>query len=271
LGDYHGFLMINYQKYGGKVKRERKVDYDFGSPEYWKNVSSIYNQTSKALVIPHKIIDNNIAYVGIPLMLPNGGGPEEVKECTIKLRNGICELKKKIPKYWIIDLRFNLGGNMYPMMMGLAELLPKEIQLGGDTYDGEIWRSKWTLKDGIFDYNGAYTDIPPMNYHDSKTPKIAVLMGRYTSSSGETVACAFKGQEQTKLFGEVTSGSTTANWWMPIGDKVVFNPAVSYFADRNFKVYKDGIIPDVNIVEDFDYLNPFKGKVIAEAIQWLKH
>ena len=41
LGDYHGFLFLNEQRYSGDVPRVRNVDYDYQSQNYVDNVLSL--------------------------------------------------------------------------------------------------------------------------------------------------------------------------------------------------------------------------------------
>jgi C-terminal processing protease CtpA/Prc len=160
---------------------------------------------------------------------------------------------------------------MYPMLMGLAEILPLKINMGGDSKDGKLINQEWKMENGVFYYgDGSYPNIPKLKCHllEDKS-KIAVLIGRYTASSGEVVACALKSQENIQLFGEQTSGATTANQWTPIGKEVVFNPAISYYASKDKTIHKDGVIPDIEISENFNFENPISGRVFKKAVQWL--
>ena len=271
LGDFHGSLFLNGQHYRGNVKVTRDVSYDYQSKDYISKMSSIFQKTLNQDTIKGFITTEKIAYLEIPMMMPYGGDGNDVIANTLKIRNKICELKSKNPIGWILDLRGNLGGNMYPMLMGLAEILPLKINMGGDSKDGKSINQKWKMENGIFYYGeNSYPNIPKLNcqFLEQKN-KIAVLIGRYTASSGEVVACALKTQEKIQLFGEQTSGATTANQWTPIGKEVVFNPAISYYVSKNKMIHKDGVIPDIEISEDFSFDNPISGKVFKKAVQWL--
>lgn len=271
LGDYHGFLFLNGQRYSGNIERIRNVSYDYQGKEYINKMSLIYQKTLSQDQINGFILTNQIAYIEIPMILPNGGNSEDIIEYTNKIRSKICELKTKKPIAWIIDLRGNLGGNMYPMLMGLAEILPLKVNMGGDSKDGNSINQKWLLKDGVFYYGeDYYPNIPALKCHiKNNENKIAVLIGRYTASSGEVVASALKGQDNIKLFGEQTSGATTSNRWIPIGKDVVFNPAISYYVSKNKTIHKDGVFPDIEIIEDYDFKNPTLGKVYKESVKWI--
>ncbi len=271
LGDFHGTLFLNGQHFKGNVPRTRNVSYDYQGQDYINQTSSIFQNTLNQDSIKGFLTEHRIAYIEIPMMMPYGGSEDEVIKNAKKIREKICELKTQKPIGWIVDLRGNLGGNMHPMLMGLAELLPLNMDMGGNSYDGKSIGLEWKLKNGVF-YDG--------EYYNSKTPKlicnlknskekIGVLVGRYTQSSGEVVASTLKGQNNIKLFGEQTAGATTANIWTPIGNKVVFNPAVSYYVSKDKTIHKDGITPDILIDENFDYKKPISGKVFEEAERWL--
>jgi carboxyl-terminal processing protease len=70
------------------------------------------------------------------------------------------------PRGWIVDLRANIGGGMWPMLAVAAPLLPEGI-LG-------------------------HSLLP-----DNRTP-IAVLTSRHTASAGEAVALAFRAQPRAR-------------------------------------------------------------------------
>ena len=111
-----------------------------------------------------------------------------------------------------------------------------------------------------------------MNCHcdvNKSNKKVAVLIGRYTLSSGELVASGLKGQENILLFGEQTGGWSSTNGFFQITSNVTINPAVSYYMSEDKTAHMDGVIPDVIIQEKFDYKAPLVGKVMEEAIDWI--
>jgi len=62
----------------------------------------------------------------------------------------------------------------------------------------------------------------------STDEKVAVLLSRYTVSSGEVVAVSFKGRENTKFFGEATGGYTTVNGYDLIDEELVLIISQAY-------------------------------------------
>jgi carboxyl-terminal processing protease len=270
LGDFHGFIMVNNEQYRGTIKRKRNVSYDYESPEYGKTISAIFQKTSKEFNMHPTMLADSIAYFQIPVINNITGVKSETIEYTQKIRNEICKLEKDNPKGYIIDLRGNLGGNFWPMFSGLGELFPN-MELGGDTKDGKSFHGKWSLKDGNFRINKySVPNMPALKCQVRiGNRKVAVLIGRYTASSGEAVASGLKGHKNIRLFGEQSAGASTTNGWQPIAEKVFFNPAVAYYMSVDRTLHKDGITPDVLIMEEYNPDHPTVGETIRRAIQWI--
>lgn len=270
LGDFHGFAVINGIQYRGTINRKRNVSYNYKHADYFKKMSNIYQETLAKTEIFSTTLSDSVAYIRIPTLINNYGNDSLTIEYTKKIRRKICELETNQPKGYIIDLRTNLGGTMWPIFSGLGELFPN-IKLGGDTKDGKTFYSKWSLIKGslhLDDYSIPYMPVLNCNIQIGNR-KVAVLIGRYTSSSGEAVASGLKNLKNSKLFGETTAGASTTNSWFAITENVSVNPAIAYYMSLDYTVHKDGIIPDVKITEDLDLKNLTQGKVIDEAIKWI--
>lgn len=140
-------------------------------------------------------------------------------------------------KYWIIDLRNNRGGNVWPMINGLHPII-------GDGVIGYSWiRNQWIphqVQRGIIRYSqtttATYQTILPYE-------KIAVLVGPSTASSGEMAAIFMLGKENVYSFGEVTRGFTSSNTTIPLKDGTIFFLARGLMADLNKNIYASGIHP----------------------------
>jgi C-terminal processing protease CtpA/Prc len=77
--------------------------------------------------------------------------------------------------------------------------------------------------------------------------KIAVIIGKYTISSGEATAIAFRGKKNVTFFGQPTTGATTGNQTFFFDRNSMLFLAVSYYADRTKVVYGKPILPDYEI------------------------
>ena len=158
---------------------------------------------------------------------------------------------------WIVDLRGDKGGNMWPMLAGLKPLLGSG-NLGsfqGPTDHAPPWRAGFEMDPAILagsELNSAY---------------VAVLTGPGTASSGEAVAVAFRGRPNTRSFGAATYGLSSANnlFDLPDGGRIVLTTAIDL--DRNGHAYGGKLEPDQPVdstVTDKD------DRVIAAATAWLQ-
>jgi carboxyl-terminal processing protease len=142
------------------------------------------------------------------------------------------------------------------------------------------------LGDGVCGYFVSNTEKVPISYKDgaamhgryvrcrsnknyrtkSEGTRIAVLMGKSTSSAGEIVALAFKGKEHVSFYGAPTAGLTTANSTYMLSDKSMLVLTVCLEADRTGLVCEGRLVPD-EYVDNDDTAK--RDKVIARARMWL--
>ncbi|BFO67788.1 S41 family peptidase [Chryseobacterium sp. KCF3-3] len=186
-----------------------------------------------------RLIDQHIGYISVPGF---GSLNTEVgNDFALQIHNMIKKLdSENTIKGWIVDLRGNTGGNMYPMISGLGSLIG-EGTLGYFVYKDK--KSPWVYK------NRKFGDNKITEPYDLKSgqSKIAVLIGPSTASSGEATTIAFIGKSNVKLFGKPSAGYTSANSVYPLSDGKSFALASSYEMDRNGKVYYGKIDPDVPV------------------------
>ncbi|MDF2438293.1 MAG: hypothetical protein K0Q95_2669 [Bacteroidota bacterium] len=150
-------------------------------------------------------------------------------------------------KGWIIDLRGNTGGNMWPMLISLTPFFPNgtlgyfisEKEVSWSKMNGQIWYNE-------FPQTNKYLPTPIFYKLKNKKLKIAVLIGPRTSSAGEAVAIATKSIKTAKLFGSKTSGFSTANKPIKMAEDEYLIITTAVDADHNKKEYWDGISPDIN-------------------------
>jgi carboxyl-terminal processing protease len=262
LRDHHGKI-INAATYAPiayftDYKNMRHLDKRPKEMADWK----VVNDT--ALKFASKLLNGKIGYIKIVGIASNIDIEKESK----KIRAAVLKLyKNKIDK-WIIDLRYNAGGNMHPMMAGIAPLV-------GDGIVGKLVNLQdstlfnWEIKNGNFIYDG-YQAVNLPNLPQFKTPpKIAVLTSRWTVSSGEIVATALKGRPNTKFFGEATGGFTTNNSWDIINKEIILTISTGIYCDRNGTAFALNIPVDVEV--PFKVVaEPEKDDCIIKAKQWLK-
>lgn len=262
IRDHHGRIIDahNYSTIAHftDYKNSRYTDKRTFSDNDWK----LMNDTSKHFEFSY--LKGQIGYLKLYGIAPN----VDIIAESEKIRNGILELAKKPIKGWIIDLRYNTGGNMNPMMAGLGPLIG-DGQVGRlVTGNGEVL-DNWRIENGNFIYNSLQAvDLPqPLNFKQDQ--KIAVLTSRWTTSSGELVATTLKNRTNTRFFGEATGGYTTNTGWEYIGNDIILCISTGVFSDREGIVYDKNIPVDVEI--PFQITSKIKNdEAIKSAIKWLK-
>jgi len=145
------------------------------------------------------------------------------------------------PARWIVDLRGNGGGSMWPMLAAVAPLLRGDGELGAfvDRDGGSI---PWTLHEGVL----ASGRTPQVLGTDGRREgAVSVLTDTHTASSGEAVAVAFRGLPDVRSYGTPTLGFSTGIETVTLPDRLVLSVATSRFADRTGTVYGGRVTPDV--------------------------
>jgi hypothetical protein len=189
-----------------------------------------------------------------------------------QLQRIIAELHREHPTGWIVDLRGNVGGNMWPMLAGIGPLVGESDRLGGFlTLDS---RSDWSYRKGVAAEieNGkrnAYPAVAGAPYKLAAAPRIAVLIDRRTGSSGEAVAIAFRGRPDTRFFGEHTEGESTANRDIALSDGAVIWLTVGVDTDRTGRQYLNGFDPDEMVPGGEQILPDDQDPAVQAAFRWL--
>ena len=158
---------------------------------------------------------------------------------------------------WVLDLRPNTGGNMWPMLAGMKPFLGNE-PLG--TFEspegaGPPWKAGQAV--GV---------EPPETLAALQNAWVAVITGPRTASSGEAVTIAFKGRPRTRSFGLPTSGLSTANGTFPLPDGAMILLTTAIEVDRTGKRYGGKVDPD----EPHEAAGPNGDPAMSAASEWLK-
>jgi carboxyl-terminal processing protease len=177
------------------------------------------------------------------------------------------------PCAWIVDLRRNRGGNMWPMLAGVGPILGNDLHVGA-FINADSVESRWYYENGsagIINTAGTRSLIVSTSRVPYVTKlagqPVAVLTDSLTASSGEAMVIAFRGLARARSFGGATAGVPTANagFFMPDGAMVFLTVAID--ADRNGTWYDTRIAADEPI-----FLPTFPttaDTVVAAAKAWL--
>ena len=220
LGDHHSFFMTPDQ------------------------TNQLNNSTVEDYPAPKgKLFEGKIGYVAVFAF--GAQSEEEINKYADKIQAIIIDLNKQSVCGWIVDLREDQGGNMYPMIAGLGALIG-EGELGSFK-DATGQTSHWYYRDGQSGMENmplAKVSQPKFLLEPEKTP-VAVLIGPQTASSGEATAISFRGRPNTRFFGKPSAGLTTGNDMFTLNDGAVIILTVVVELDRKGQEYGDEMIPDM--------------------------
>ena len=260
LDDVHSHIMFNDQYYGFYHPIDDSI--------YQRILPLKEKSNARSGIIQTTLLDGNILYVLIPSI--NAYSHVDINRYGQALSDSICRYATKITGF-IIDLRLNTGGNVYPMLAGLHALLGHQV-IGYETDNVGTAIRKWEIaEDNLFLEGYQVTQITAQCNKDFSTTPVVVLIGPMTASSGSMTAIAFKQRPNTLFLGEPTAdGYTTSNGYFQFAPNLTMNFATNFVADRHMNIYRTFVSPD-RIVEgrdDFDHL--MEDAKIIMAMKWLK-
>jgi|SRR5579864_403628 len=219
----------------------------------------------------------DFAFVVVPMCIGRfaeweKNGPD-FQQFADRLHGLVLELQAQKPAGWIIDLRGNQGGNMWPMLAGIGTVLGAGDLGGYVTSDGD--RNTWFYKAGKAGERSPQgkeeiaSEINPVPVVPAELPWVAVLFDRGTGSSGEAVAISFAGRQRERSFGEHTAGFSTSNDMHPLADGAALFLCDGIEQDRSGKVYPDGLEPDEKILATETRPSEENDAMLIAAEEWL--
>ena len=269
--DWHGVSQeLNALKFTENDSTSKRILFDFFTKKL-RNAGDKHSFfiTKKSI---SKIVETPVSLNPEADYLGEGIGWIKVPECftfdakkDISFANRIRSEIKRIDSAqnisgWIVDLRHNGGGNMWPMLAGL-NALSEDGTVGYFVDPKSKKQQPWIVQ------NGKLFSSTIINYKIKNTKtKIAVLIDSLTGSSGEMTAISLMGLPNVKVFGQPSAGYTTANYTHALSDGSQFLLAERFAADRNGKTYKVKVAPDVYVN---DLSNTKSDKVVLTAKRWL--
>lgn len=270
----------------------RKIDWADYKAKIWKRVANAktISETEAAMLLAMSLLKDNhssiiadnkrVLYGGIgcqtapavtpPFTLDNvgyievkgfSGSDQEAINFAQAIQNNIQRLDDKNLKGWVIDLRRNTGGGMYPMIAGLGPFIGEGVC--GYFYDIDnkpIHSFAYEKGNALLDM-GSIVKVDRPYRLINENPKVAILIGGATASSGEATTLAFVGRPNTRFFGTATCGVSTSNtqYTLPFyGYRL--NLFTANMGDRTGKIYGAEIVPDEVVTDE---------QIFDKAVKWI--
>ncbi len=196
-----------------------------------------------------EILPGKVALIRVPRLFTNPGlSDARPTAYLIALSNGLKTADATGVRGWIVDLRENNGGNMWPMLNGLGDLL------GGGPFGVFVYnngsRILWDRKDGAIVPGNRSRGMKATSLTRAGRP-VAVLFGRRTASSGEMTTLALRGRHNLRTFGEPTAGLTTANTTRRLWDGALLIVTTARVAGRDGKIITGPLEPDAITTSEY--------------------
>ena len=204
----------------------------------------------------------NVGYLRIP-MTPQ----ESTQERGQALQDSLCKLLSKNPVGLIFDLRLNYGGTMWPMILGISNVLEKGV-IGGFSFpDGKV--NRWIIdEENIYEDEVNICSITSKCNPNLEIP-IVVITGPWTASAAEDLIVALKTRPNTIFIGEPTTGAVSAVNGYKLDDKAWINLSIAHLMDKNGTLYKDKIHPDILVNNGDNFSNLAKDAKVKRALEYL--
>jgi C-terminal processing protease CtpA/Prc len=225
-------------------------------------------RTGSPLTAPEaQRLGEHLGYVSVPSFA--GGTPAQQVEFAEKLKNEIQAADGAQICGWVVDLRQNTGGNLWPMLAGLGPLLG-EGDLAASVYpDGRriaVWH-----REGQAGF-GDFTQLRVLSaYRVAAGVPAAVLLGPATASSAEILAVALRSRGATRSFGAPTRGLSAGNRIFSLADGASLVLTVAATTDTAGRVYAGPIVPDEVVAGAGPPRQPERAAdaTLAAAVAWL--
>jgi C-terminal processing protease CtpA/Prc len=240
----------------------------------WVVASTAEDLRGEVVALEAQGREHRIGYI----LVPSFGGQESFDPAMAtafaqRLHGEVRRLDGAGVEGWILDLRYNSGGNMWPMLAGIGPLLGTD-RVGSFVADGQD-PVAWEYNDGKVGTPGSVsvTVAEPLTLRNPMAP-VAVLVGKYCTSSGEAVAVALRGRERSRFFGKPTGGATTSTQSVWMGDGAMLFVTNAVFADRTGRAYGGAVEPDEVVADSPDELaDPAPAwqddAAVRAAVSWL--
>lgn len=203
--------------------------------------------TRARIIIPlveYEVYEGGLAHVALSQFLPNA--VEQMRATLLELNSlGVTDI--------VLDMRFN-GGGYTDVVERIADyfLAPNLVIYQSRDRDGKTVQYS-TRNQAIF------------------TGNVYVLLNSSSASATEILAGALRDHLGSKILGETSYGKGTVQTGYSLGDgSRVWITTMTYLTPSGADINKKGIVPDVEIAQDFD-AQPLNDVQLDGALQYVRN
>jgi carboxyl-terminal processing protease len=199
-------------------------------------------QASRGQVNP-ELVGERFGYLRVPFY----NGPSQAPLAD-SLQNALRTLEGAGACGWIVDLRMNGGGNVWPMQVGIAPLIGDSVitreAVKGRPAGYTVYADGAAIAVEPTGERATIVQVDDPYVMQRPDAAVAVLIDKGTASSAEAIAIAFRPRPATRFFGVPTAGYSTVNRGAQLPDGANMVITVGTMADRDGRAYGGPIEPD---------------------------
>ncbi|MEM8886881.1 MAG: S41 family peptidase [Bacteroidota bacterium] len=257
-----GAAQASSDTYGGIARALNLIDdkHSFFQTPFGSIITGFNGLNCSAPIVSAPELPDEIGYVRVRSF---SGASNDARAISFAeaIQNSIREQDSSSIKGWIVDLRGNGGGNMWPMLAGVGPILGQGV--AGHFIDPNNNVTAWGYDNGRAFINlFTNTQINDPYQLINPTPKVAVLQDKQVASSGEAIVIAFIGRENTRSFGTESCGLSTSNNSYNLSDNSTLFLTTAFMADRDRNIFGNPVPPDQESTPQ---------SILEDAINWIEN
>lgn len=211
-----------------------------------------------------RLLNGRIGYVALPGV--DGHFADQYQAAGAAVMR---TLQSGRPEGWILDLRSDGGGDVWPMLGGIQPLLGSGT-IGSFVSPPAPASVVRVTPTQLTQGGQVVIRIPAAAQRSASTDPVVVLTGPTTGSAGEFAAIVFRGRPCTTSMGSATTGVPTGNEVFQLSDGATLILTTAFDADRTGHVYPDAPIqPDVKVGTNYNATWNEADSTIRAATRWL--
>lgn len=243
------------------VRRRLRVTVDQGQP----TLVSAPRAAPAEVVAPGKALADRIGYLELQGVVTDEAGQAA---WTQAVHDAVRAIDAEPRCGWVLDLRKNRGGYIYPMLAAVGPLVGDGILGGKRDADGVV--EQWSYEGGRMSVDGKPLAVVERPYRlRADDVPVAVLTSELTASAAEAVAIAFIGRPNTRSFGRPTTGLTTFTVMRAMPDQALLSVTNAVDIDRAGVAYDGPVAPDQRVDFDWASVSTPRDTAIDAAVGWL--